>query len=117
MITTIIGWFASNLSSLMGLDVGQGFYLDLSVVLLALVWLAIVAVVSSLSGNRSTDALVMALSPVVVLVGFQSWDLWAVLFMMLAVLGYVRGNPPWPGSWWVSARLWPSSRWWCCWPS
>ncbi|MCG7425303.1 glycosyltransferase 87 family protein [Kocuria rhizophila] len=93
IITTIIGWFASNLSSLMGLDVGQGFYLDLSVVLLALVWLAIVAVVSSLSGNRSTDALVMALSPVVVLVGFQSWDLWAVLFMMLAVLGYVRGNP------------------------
>ena len=40
MITTIIGWFASNLTSLLGLDVGQGFYLDLSVVLLALVWLA-----------------------------------------------------------------------------
>ena len=93
MITTIIGWFASNLSSLMGLDVGKGFYLDLSLVLLALVWLAIVAVVSSLSGNRRTDAFVMALSPVIVLVGFQSWDLWAVLFMMLALLGYVRGNP------------------------
>lgn len=93
MITTIIGWFASNLSSLVGVNVGQGFYLDLSLVLLALVWLAVVAVVSSLSGNRRTDALVMALSPVIVLVGFQTWDLWAVLFMMLALLGYVRGNP------------------------
>ncbi|MGK4218397.1 glycosyltransferase 87 family protein [Kocuria marina] len=93
MITTIIGWFASNLTSLLGLDVGQGFYLDLSLILLALVWLAIVGVVSSLSGNRRTDALVMALAPVIVLVGFQSWDLWAVLFMMLALLGYVRGNP------------------------
>ncbi|RKQ35196.1 glycosyltransferase 87 family protein [Kocuria tytonis] len=93
MITTIIGWFASNLSSLVGLNVGQGFYLDLSLVLLALVWLGIVAVVSSLSGSRRTDALVMALAPVIVLVGFQTWDLWAVLFMVLALQGYVRGNP------------------------
>lgn len=93
MITTIIGWFASNLSSLLGIDVDQGIYLDLSLILLALVWLAIVAVVSSLSGSRKSDALVMALAPVVVLVGFQTWDLWAVLFMMLALLGYVRGNP------------------------
>lgn len=93
MITTIIGWFASNLSALLGIDVDQGIYLDLSLVLLALVWLAIVAVVASLSGSRKSDALVMALAPVVVLVGFQTWDLWAVLFMMLALLGYVRGNP------------------------
>ena len=93
MITTVIGWFASNLFSLVGLDVGKGFYLDLSVVLLALVWLAVVAVVASLSGHRRSDALVMALSPVIVLVGFQTWDLWAVLFMVLALLGYVRGNP------------------------
>ena len=33
MITTIIGWFASNLSSLLGIDVNQGIYLDLSLVL------------------------------------------------------------------------------------
>ena len=93
MITTVIGWFASNLSAVLGIEVNQGLTMDLSLVLLALVWLGIVGVVAALSGNRRSDALVMALAPVIVLVGFQTWDLWAVLFMMLALLGYVRGNP------------------------
>lgn len=93
MITTVIGWFASNLSAVLGIDVDQGLTMDLSLVLLALVWLGIVGVVAALSGNRRSDALVMALAPVIVLVGFRTWDLWAVLFMMLALLGYVRGNP------------------------
>lgn len=92
MLTTVIGWFASNISALLGVNVGAGFYMDLSLILTALVWLATVGVVSSLAGKRKADALVMALAPVIVLVGFQTWDLWAVLFMMLALMGYVRGN-------------------------
>lgn len=93
MITTVVGWFAARLSALFGTDVDRGVFADLSVLLLALVWIGTVAAVSALSGRRGADAFVLALAPVAVLVGFGTWDLWAVLLMMLALLFHVRGSP------------------------
>ncbi|WP_062737016.1 glycosyltransferase 87 family protein [Kocuria turfanensis] len=93
MITTVLGWIAARLSALLGTDVGGGVFANLSVVLLALLWLATVAVVSGLSGRRRADAFVLALAPVAALVGFTTWDLWAVLLMVLALLLHVRGRP------------------------
>ncbi|MFF0988726.1 glycosyltransferase 87 family protein [Kocuria nitroreducens] len=93
MITTAVGWLSARLSVLFGADADRGVFADLSVLLLALAWIGTVAVVSALSGRRGADAFVLALAPVAVLVGFGTWDLWAVLLMMLALLLHVRGSP------------------------
>ena len=93
MITTVVGWLAARLSALSGADADRGVLADLSVLLLALVWIGTVTVVSALSGRRGADAFVLALAPVAVLVGFGTWDLVAVLLMMLALLFHVRGSP------------------------
>ncbi|MFI7584092.1 glycosyltransferase 87 family protein [Kocuria sp. M1N1S27] len=89
MITTVVG----RLAALLGADMDRGVFADLSAVLLALVWIATVAAVAALSGGRRTDAAVLALAPVAALVGFGTWDLWAVLLMLLALLLHVRGSP------------------------
>ncbi|MEX5269860.1 glycosyltransferase 87 family protein [Kocuria sabuli] len=93
MISTVVGWLAARLSVLFGADLDGGGFVRLSVVLLALVWLATVVVVSGLSGRGRADAVVLALAPVTALVGFTTWDLWAVLFMVLALLCHERGRP------------------------
>ncbi|WP_298587342.1 glycosyltransferase 87 family protein [uncultured Kocuria sp.] len=93
MITTVVGWLAARLSALFGADVDRDVFADLSVLLLALVWIGTAVVVSALSGRRGADAFVLALAPVAVLVGFSSWDQLAVLLMVLALLLHVRGRP------------------------
>lgn len=93
MITTVVGWLSARVSALFGTDVDRGVFTDLSVLLLALAWIGTVAAVSALSGRRGADAFVLALAPVAVLAGFGTWDLWAVLLMMLALLFHVRGSP------------------------
>ncbi|MFI7481241.1 glycosyltransferase 87 family protein [Kocuria sp. M1R5S2] len=69
---------------------GPGAVADLSLVVLALAWTATVVAVAGLSGRR--DAFVLAPAPVVVLAGFASWDLAAVLLMVLALLLHGRGS-------------------------
>lgn len=91
MVTTVVGWFTTNLCALLGLDAEQGVLAQLPVLLLVLVWAATVAAVLRATGRR-TDALVMAVAPAVLLAGFGTWDLWAVLFMVLALLSHDRGH-------------------------
>ena len=90
MVSTVVGWLAAGLSGPAG---AQGAFVVLSVALLVVVWVATVFVVAALSGGRRSDAFVVALAPVVVLVGFRAWDLWAVLLLMLALFFSVRGSP------------------------
>ncbi|MEF3120338.1 glycosyltransferase 87 family protein [Kocuria flava] len=91
MLTGVLGWFSARVAALLGTD---GTVLDgLPGLLLVLAWVGVVAVVSALSGRRQVDAFVLALSPVVVLVGFSAWDLLAVLLMLTALLLHVRGRP------------------------
>lgn len=80
-----------RLSELFG--AGPGAVGTLSFVLLALLWTGTVLVVAALSGRRRADAFVLAPAPVAVLAGFASWDLAAVLLMVLALLLHVRGSP------------------------
>ncbi|GGG46046.1 hypothetical protein GCM10011374_05470 [Kocuria dechangensis] len=91
MITTVVGWFAANLSMLLGAEADRGALAELPVLLLVLVWLATVLAVHR-SVGRGPDALVMAIAPAVLLAGFTTWDLWAVLFLVLALLFHARGS-------------------------
>lgn len=93
MITTVLGRLAAGLSAPSGAGADPAVVADLSVLLLAGAWIGTVAAVSALSGRRGADAFVLALAPVAVLVGFGTWDLWAVLLMVLALLFHVRGSP------------------------
>ena len=91
MIATVVGWFATNLSALLGTEADRGALAELPVLLLVLAWLATVLAVHR-SVGRGPDALVMAIAPAVLLAGFTTWDLWAVLFMVLALLFHTRGG-------------------------
>ncbi|MFE7630870.1 glycosyltransferase 87 family protein [Kocuria sp. NPDC057446] len=93
MVTTVLGRLAAGLSAPSGAGADPAVVADLSVLLLAGAWIGTVAAVSALSGRRGADAFVLALAPVAVLVGFGTWDLWAVLLMVLALLLHVRGSP------------------------
>lgn len=66
--------------------------MDVSLVLLALLWTATVLAVSALSGRGRVDAFVLAPAPVAVLAGFGTWDPAAVLLMVLALLLHARGR-------------------------
>lgn len=90
MVSTAVGRLAARLT---GPDGAQVASVVVTVAVLALAWVATVLIVAALSGGRRSDAFLVALAPVVVLVGFRAWDLWAVLLMMLALFFSVRGSP------------------------
>ncbi|MEX5295490.1 glycosyltransferase 87 family protein [Kocuria sp. CPCC 205268] len=93
MLSTVLAGLAARLPGAAGTGADPRVFADLAMLLLAAAWIGTVAVVSALSGRRTTDASVLALAPVVVLAGFGTWDLLAVLLMMLALLFHVRGSP------------------------
>lgn len=99
MFTSVLGWMTTGLAQAFNLDLSSNTVLDLTVVLTAMVWVVVIATVAGLSGKQPSDPVVMAFAPTVLLVGFTSWDLWAVMFMMLAVASYIRGSPGIAGFW------------------
>ncbi|WHF21386.1 hypothetical protein QJS66_14250 [Kocuria rhizophila] len=111
-ITTIIGGSPPGLSSLTGWT-WAGLLPGPLAALLALVWLAIVAVVSSPANPqqrmRWSWGVPSSLAPWASSPGPVGRALHDA-----GRPGYARGNPAVAGSWWVSARPWPS-RWWCSW--
>lgn len=99
MFTSLLGWMTTGLAQALTIDLSANTVLDLTVVLTAMVWVVVIATVAGLSGKQPSDPVVMAFAPTVLLVGFTSWDLWAVMFMMLAVSSYIRGSPGIAGLW------------------
>lgn len=99
MFTSVLGWMTTGLAQAFNVELSANTVLDLTVVLTALVWVVIIATVAGLSGKQPSDPVVMAFAPTVLLVGFSAWDLWAVMFMMLAVASYIRGSPGIAGLW------------------
>ena len=89
MLGTVAGWVASQGS----VPPGAGGGADVSLVIFALLWTATVLAVSALSGRGRIDAFVLAPAPVAVLAGFGTWDLPAVLLMVLALLLHARDRP------------------------
>ena len=99
MFTSILGWMTTGLAEAFSFEITPNTVLDLTVFLTALVWVVTITAVASLSGKQPSDPVVLAFAPTVLLVGFTSWDLWAVMFMMLAVASYIRGSPGVAGVW------------------
>lgn len=99
MFTSVLGWMTTGLAQAFNIELNANTVLDLTVVLTAMVWVIIIATVAGLSGKQPSDPVVMAFAPTVLLVGFTAWDLWAVMFMMLAVASYIRGSPGIAGLW------------------
>lgn len=99
MFTSVLGWMTTGLAEAFSFDVTASTVLDLTIFLTALVWVVTITTVASLSGKQPSDPAVMAFAPTVLLVGFTSWDLWAVMFLMLAVASYIRGSPGLSGVW------------------
>lgn len=88
-VSAALGWFAANVSALLGTAPSAAEHLPR--VLLLLAWPAVVVVVLRVTGSRA-DALVTALAPAVLVAGFRTWDLWAVLCLVLALLLHDRGR-------------------------
>lgn len=99
MFTSLLGWMTTGLAQALNIELNASTVLDLTVVLTAMVWVVVIAAVAGLSGKQPSDPLIMAFAPTVLLVGFTAWDLWAVMFMMLAVASYIRGSPGIAGLW------------------
>ena len=86
-------------------------YFDITVVLLAV--FAVVTVVTTAllaSRHRPWDALMVALSPVLILQAFTNWDLVALALLGLAMVAWSRSAPAWAGVWLglaTGAKFWP----------
>ena len=92
-------------------DASASTYFDITVVLLAV--FAIVAVVTTAllaSRRRPWDALMVALSPVLILQAFTNWDLVALALLGLAMVAWSRSAPAWAGVWLglaTATKFWP----------
>ncbi len=76
-----------------GVDLGPRVFLDVYAVLAAAALVALVLAVARLAGSRPWDALLVAVSPVVLLSGLVSADLLGVALGALAVVAWARERP------------------------
>lgn len=90
-VSAVLGRLAANVSALLGTAPDPAAVEHLPRVLLLLAWAATVVAVHRVTGSRA-DALVLAVAPAVLVAGFRTWDLWAVLFMVSALLLHARGR-------------------------
>ncbi|PVE19722.1 glycosyltransferase 87 family protein [Arthrobacter sp. Bz4] len=67
-------------------------YYDLHSVLAVAAWLVTVYATVRMTNRRPWDAAMVAVAPMIVLTGFLGWDLWAVMFAALGMLGFARGS-------------------------
>jgi uncharacterized membrane protein len=79
-----------------GLNEGRLFY-DLTTVVLALCALFTVWAVVKLRPHRQWDAMMVAVSPAILLTASVNWDLLAVALSTLALLAWARRYPTWAG--------------------
>jgi uncharacterized membrane protein len=103
---------AGSLASLLPEDVRQVGYFDVTVVMLAAL-AAVVVVTTALlaSRRRPWDALMVAISPVLVFHAYTNWDLLSLALLGVALVAWSRGSPAWAGVWLglaVAAKLWPA---------
>ena len=86
-------------------------YFDLTVVLLAIFAVVVVVTTALLASRRRPwDALMVALSPVLILQAFTNWDLVAVALLGVAMVAWSRGSPAWAGIWLglaTGTKFWP----------
>ncbi|GAA4363771.1 glycosyltransferase family 87 protein [Paeniglutamicibacter cryotolerans] len=68
------------------------FY-DLNVFFAVLLWFVVVIATARSAGRRPWDAAMVALAPGIILASTINWDMWAVMFLALAMLAWSRNMP------------------------
>ena len=88
-----------------------GTYFDVRVLILALSAVIVVITTAVLASRRRPwDALLVALSPVLILQAFTNWDVVAVALLGIAMVAWSRGSPAWAGVWLglaTGTKFWP----------
>ncbi|WP_417220079.1 glycosyltransferase family 87 protein [Arthrobacter sp.] len=68
-------------------------FFDVNLLLVVLLWFVIVIAAARSAGRRPWDAAMVALAPGIILASTINWDMWAVMFLALAVLAFARNRP------------------------
>nr|WP_281373100.1 glycosyltransferase 87 family protein [Kineococcus aurantiacus] len=110
-MTAVLAWLVGRLAPHEVTTAAQRSYFDLAAVLLTVAAVALAVAVGSLTGpRRGWDALLLAVSPVLVLSGLLSFDLVAVALATLGLACWARRRPVAAGvllGLAVSARTYP----------
>ncbi|MFC8303546.1 glycosyltransferase family 87 protein [Specibacter sp. NPDC057265] len=72
-------------------------FFDLNAALIAVLWIAVVILLARSAGRRPWDAAIVAVSPVLILTAFASWEMWAVALAVLGLYLFVRMRTLWAG--------------------
>lgn len=65
-------------------------YYDLHSILAVAAWLVTVYATVRMTNRRPWDAAMVAVAPMIIVVGFLGWDLWAAMFAALGMLAFAR---------------------------
>ncbi|MDK4240509.1 glycosyltransferase family 87 protein [Corynebacterium pseudodiphtheriticum] len=87
-----------------------GWYFVLTVLVLAILWVATVRMACALAGRRIWDIILVAASPLVLVHAFTNWDILAIFFAVAGLLAFSRGRTVWAGiaiGLGTAAKLWP----------
>lgn len=87
-----------------------GWYFVLTVLVLAMLWVATVRMACALAGRRIWDIILVAASPLVLVHAFTNWDILAIFFAVAGLLAFSRGRTVWAGiaiGLGTAAKLWP----------
>ncbi|CAB0573859.1 hypothetical protein CIP107527_02361 [Corynebacterium diphtheriae] len=85
-------------------------YFTITAVVLAVVWLLVLRMLVVLAGRRQWDAMVVAVSPLVVAHGLTNWDVASIAFAVGALWAWSRGRPGLAGALigaGAAFKLWP----------
>lgn len=87
-----------------------GWYFVLTVLVLAVLWVATVYMACALAGRRIWDIILVAASPLVLVHAFTNWDILAIFFAVAALWSFAQGRTVWAGiaiGLGAAAKLWP----------
>lgn len=112
-MNSVIAHFIYGLFSPFGMkDVPEGaVYFAVNCIVLGAAWMAAVAIMVRLTGNRPWDTLLMAASPLVIVHAFTNFDLLSVLPAVAALALWAHRRPALAGimiGLGISAKLWPA---------
>ncbi|MBM6622500.1 DUF2029 domain-containing protein [Micrococcaceae bacterium RIT802] len=68
-------------------------FFDVNLLLVVILWFIIVIATARTAGRRPWDAAMVALAPGIILASTINWDMWAVMFLALALLAFARDRP------------------------
>lgn len=107
--SVVAGWVA-GVTAWLTRPAGDGAlrqlaFFDLNAALIAALWIAVVILVASTAGRRPWDAAIVASSPVLILTGFVSWELWPAGLVAMALYFFAREKTLWAGVFFGVAAL------------